>query len=120
MGTKSESSLHDMENLTRNQAGTIFKARVRIINCKGNQTSRNKVVENCRKCKIWSETQEHILEICPSIHTEITSTTKKEEIFHLCPSELRTTAKRIIETIEIFESNKTTSGNSKQSGTERE
>ena len=108
-----------MQYLTRNQAGTIFKARVRIINCKGNQTSRNMVVENCRKCKVWSETQEHILEICPSIQTEITSTTRKEEIFHLCSRNLRTTAKRIIETIEIFESGTRTSGNSNQSGTER-
>ena len=56
-----------MNELTRKQTSTIFKARSRMIQVKGNYKNGHTDLK-CRKCKQEIETQQHVLEKCPIIH----------------------------------------------------
>ena len=56
-----------MQEMSRENASTIFKARTRMIDIKNN--FRNKYNDLlCRVCNKADETQEHVLENCPVIH----------------------------------------------------
>ena len=68
-----------MLGMTRIQVSTIFKAKTRMLDIKNN--FRNKYPNTqCRACNDSIETQEHVLEECPAIHTEENSKVTKEEI----------------------------------------
>ena len=49
--------------LNRKQVSTLFKARTRMMDVKGNYTNKYKDTR-CRLCKKADETQKHILEEC--------------------------------------------------------
>ena len=95
-----------MNELTRNQVSTIFKARTRMIKVKGNYKNGNKTLE-CRICKKAEETQTHVLEECEKINEQENKVTK-EMIFNEEPEELKITARKIDKRMEILESNKST------------
>ena len=84
-----------MQVLTRNQASIIFKARTRMVECKDNFKNKYKSDTTCRKCKKETETQKHILQECPVLHTTDSSKVSREEIFTEDPGKLRQTAKKI-------------------------
>ena len=57
-----------LSKLNRNQASTIFKLRTRMMKVKRNyKNAYNNLT--CRGCNATEETQEHILEECPGIHS---------------------------------------------------
>ena len=56
-----------MNMLTRKQASIIFKARTRMLKCKGNYKNGYPTL-TCRMCKQAEETQTHVLEECPELH----------------------------------------------------
>ncbi len=74
-----------MKHMTRNQASVIFKARTKMIECKGNY--KNKYKDNnlkCRFCEITEESQNHVLEECNKLHiyeqTKITTDEDSQEL----------------------------------------
>ncbi len=66
-----------MEQMTRNQASTVFQARTRMLDVKNNFRNKYKDVI-CRFCAIDIETQEHVLEKCIDIHVD--DTTQKNSL----------------------------------------
>ncbi len=69
-----------MNQLNRQQTSIIFKTRTRMIDVKNN--FRGKYPDNiCRGCGQADETQEHVLNECPSIHQNHEGKTTMEEIF---------------------------------------
>ena len=57
-----------INKMTRTEASLIFKTRTRMLEVKNNYKNKYTSTE-CRKCKQTTETQEHILTECMSIHT---------------------------------------------------
>lgn len=83
-----------MNRLTRWQASWIFKARTRMLNVKDNYRQTNQD-DFCRLCREVKETQDHILEECPMIHTGDDSRVKETDIFQEHVYKLRDVAKKI-------------------------
>ena len=91
-----------MNELSREKASIIFKARTRMIDIKNN--FRNKYNDlTCRACGEETEAQEHVLENCPSIHTTEDSKVRHQDLFNESPEELRNTARKIREVLEKIE-----------------
>ena len=87
-----------MKKLNRNDCSTIFKARTRMIEVKNNY--RNKYRNNiCRACKEEEETQEHVLEECPRLHSDESTKTKRNHIFTDDTDTLKKSARQIRSTI---------------------
>ena len=84
-----------MNKLNRKEAGTIYSARTRMLDIKGNYPGKYLNQNNlCRKCNSKEETQTHVLEECDSInknHIPIT----KEMIFNEEVQKLKDIAKVI-------------------------
>merc|ERR1711895_59565 len=55
-----------MTKLTRKQASTIFKARIRMTKVKGNYKNLFPNLR-CRACKEEQETQKHVLQDCKTL-----------------------------------------------------
>ena len=90
-----------MKKLNRNDCSTIFRARTRMLNVKNNY--RNMHSNNiCRKCLNTDETQEHVLEICPEIHTDTTTIVTKNKIFTDEPDELKEAAQKIRRALDLI------------------
>ena len=88
-----------MNELSRERASTIFKARTRMIDVKNN--FRNKYNDlSCRACGVEDETQEHVLESCPVIHLSGDSKVRRSDVFEEDPEELKTTARKIREVLD--------------------
>ena len=96
-----------LNELTRNQASALFKARTRMIRAKNNERGAHTTInrntgekaENlkCRYCNNTEiETQEHILNECEGIHTDETTKVTNEEIFEQYGTNTRETANKII------------------------
>ena len=84
-----------MTKMTRKQVSLIFKARTRMLDIKDN--FRNKSSNNtCRACSKENETQEHILNQCPAIHTDDKLKVNKEDL----QSNNITTLKNVSEALE--------------------
>ena len=84
-----------MNQLNRFQASSIFKARTRMLDIKNN--FRGKYPDLiCRGCGQADETQEHILNECPGIHTNDETKILTNEIFTDDPGILKETYKKII------------------------
>ncbi len=74
-------------------ASILFKAQTRMLEIKSNFRGMHKN-NSCRPCGAANETQEHILELCPSIHLDNTYIVKKSDLFTKNTQELvRTVAK---------------------------
>ena len=83
-----------MEELSRENASTIFKARTRMIEVKNN--FRNKYNDqSCRACGETVETQEHVLESCPAIHLTEDTKVRHQDLFQGTSDELKGTARKI-------------------------
>ena len=93
-----------MEELTRNQASTIFKARTRMLKVKSNYKNGNTNLL-CRLCKKEEETQKHALEDCEEINKHLNQVTT-EMIFDENHEKLRETSKTIDKRIELLETTK--------------
>ena len=97
-----------MAKLTRKDCSTIFKARTRMTEIKDN--FRGMYTDNiCRACGKTNETQEHILDKCPSIHIYQTTTTTKTDAFSEDPDHLKTVAHKIRTTLARIPKNPTNS-----------
>ena len=96
-----------LNELTRNQASALFKARTRMIRAKNNERGAHQKEDQlkCRFCKIEEiETQQHILELCPKIHKDETTKITHQEIFaEYDPTKTKETANKILHIIELLE-----------------
>ena len=93
-----------MNELTRKQTSTIFKARSRMLKVKCNYKNGYKDLK-CRICKNEEETQTHILEHCPAIHTTGTLKVSKHQLFNQDTGALRKIADNIIKIMEKVDEN---------------
>ena len=92
-----------MEEMTRHEASTIFKARTRMLEVKNN--FRGKYNDNkCRLCEQTDETQEHILENCGKIHQDENTQVRKQDIFEEDVKNLEETVKKIQKIMNILNS----------------
>ena len=87
-----------MNKLNRTETSTIFKARTRMLDAKLNFKNKYQNLK-CRWCEEPNETQEHILENCPGLHTTNKTKVIKQEIFDDNPTTLKLTANKIAETM---------------------
>ena len=96
-----------LNELTRNQASALFKARTRMIRAKNNERGahQNEDQLRCRFCnEEETETQQHIFEQCPAIHKDETTKITKEEIFaEYDHTNTKVTANKIINIIKLLE-----------------
>ena len=105
-----------LNELTRNQASALFKARTRMIRAKANEkgahmrknadgtTSHNL---ECRFCQNKpEETQKHLFEECDSLHIDDTTKITNDEIFaEFNREETKTTANKILRIINLIDQN---------------
>ena len=88
-----------MEDLSREKASTIFKARTRMIDIKNN--FRNKYNDlTCRACGETTETQEHVLEGCSAVHPTEDTKVRHQDLFSEESEELKATARKIREVLD--------------------
>ena len=87
-----------MNSLTRKQASLIFKARTRMLKVKGNYKNGFPNLQ-CRLCKITEESQTHILEECPDIHSNNSTKIPKHQLFMSDADTLKKLADKIYEII---------------------
>ena len=96
-----------LNELTRNQASALFKARTRMIRAKNNERGahQNEDQLTCRFCEHEEiETQQHLLEHCPAIHKDDKTKITMEEIFAQYDAiKSRATAEKIINIIKLIE-----------------
>ena len=84
-----------MKRMTRSQASIVFKARSRMLECKGNYKNKYKGSITCRACQKEEETQQHILSECTAIHEKNDTKVTIEEIFTEETNELKQTVEKI-------------------------
>ena len=69
-----------LADLSRTNASTVFMARTRMLDVKNN--FRNKYPDViCRACGKETETQEHVLETCQTLHMNPSSKVSKSDVF---------------------------------------
>ena len=83
-----------MNELARQEASIIFKARTRMLDVKNNFRGKYKDTK-CQKCPENIETQEHVLETCHGIHTDPSTKITTNEIFENDTKKLKTTSTKI-------------------------
>ena len=85
-----------MNDLTRNECSTIFKARTRMLDIKNNFRGKHENIL-CRMCKDETETQEHrsILNECPQVHTDEKTKIFPHDIFNQNSKHLKETSNKI-------------------------
>ena len=105
-----------MDKLYRNETSTIFRARTRMLdiknnfkgkyinhkcnNCKDNEKCFNCQEKlKCRACNQVTETQEHVLNECETLHPGPGTKVSTEDIFKEDPKTLRTIAHLIDNTV---------------------
>ena len=84
----------NMSEVTRKQTSLIYRARTRMLKCKGNYKN-GYPDQKCRMCKQENETQTHILEECPAIHLNENTKIPKPQLFTEDTCTLRTIASKI-------------------------
>ena len=95
-----------MKKLTRKQVSTIFKARTRMIKVKGNYKNGHRDL-TCRACKRSTETQQHVLNECIALKTEIDNNYNTNPFID-DTNKLKIIAKEIDQTIDRIESDRQT------------
>ena len=70
-----------LNELCRNDASIIFKARTRMINVKNNYKTKYKGNMKCRGCGLTDESQKHVLEECTELHRNDSSKVPNEQLF---------------------------------------
>ena len=88
-----------MTNLTRLEASTLFKTRSRMLDVKTNYKNKYRD-QQCRKCNLSEETQQHILEECPEIHQDNSLITPEHKDFGSSIILNRIAAKKILQIME--------------------
>ena len=88
-----------LDNLTRNKASAIFKARTRMFPAKNNQRGNHPDLI-CRFCKKEDETQEHLLNECKTLHTDNRTKIKTTEIFAEYDENTKETANKLLAIME--------------------
>ena len=83
-----------LNKLTRKDCNTIFRTRTRMIDVKNNFRSKYPNL-SCRACKNEPETQEHVLNECPTIHPKNDTKVTTRDVFNEDPANLKVTAKKI-------------------------
>ena len=91
-----------MLQLGRKEASTIFKASTRMLQVKNNYKNAHKNL-TCRACQRSIETQEHVLAVCPAIHTNLKDIVLTLEIFSEDTKELQETSMKIIKIMDKLE-----------------
>ena len=92
-----------MKQLGRRDVNTIFKTRTRMLEVKENY--KNKFPDQkCRMCNEADETQEHILQKCPNIHTGRNLITEEYEIHSTSVTLNKRAANKISTVMEILAS----------------
>ena len=71
-----------LNELCRNDASIIFKARTRMINVKNNYKTKYKGNMKCRGCGLTDESQKHVLEECTELHRNDSSKVPNEQLFN--------------------------------------
>ena len=90
-----------INQLDRKEVNTIFKTRTRMLEVKENY--KNKYPDQkCRMCNVADETQEHILQTCPKIHTDGTLITREYEIHSNSVTLNKRAARKIIAIMELI------------------
>ena len=69
-----------MNQLTRKQVSTIFKARTRILPIKRNYKTAYITNKECRARGTEKETQKHVLQNCKELHVPTSTKAKNEDI----------------------------------------
>ena len=70
-----------LDDLTRNEASSIFRGRARMIHAKLN--CKNKYTNlMCRGCGLTEESQNHILQDCKEIHKDDQNKVTTQELFN--------------------------------------
>ena len=85
-----------LDDLTRNEASTIFRGRARMIQAKSNY--KNKYTNlMCRGCGLTEESQNHILQECKEIHKDDQIKVTTQELFNnqLNQEQMKEIARRI-------------------------
>lgn len=93
-----------LKKLTRIETSIIFKARTRMLEVKHNYKNKYRDTK-CRMCKQQEETQHHILEECPTIHSDRDLITKSHEIHGPSITLTRRAASKIIKIMDLLENN---------------
>ena len=83
-----------MDELNRKQVSYVFKARTRMIKVRGNFKNGNSDL-TCRACKKDLETQDHVLETCPQIHSSDETKITKDMLFSESPDTLKKVAENL-------------------------
>ena len=87
-----------MNKLNRMETSIIFKTRTRMLDIKANFKNKYQQ-QKCRMCNEPIETQEHILETCPGLHTTNKTKVYKNEIFDEDTNNLKLTTAKITQTM---------------------
>ena len=87
-----------MNKLNRMETSIIFKTRTRMLDIKANFKNKYQQ-QKCRMCNKPIETQEHILETCPGLHTTNKTKVYKNEIFDEDTNNLKLTTAKITQTM---------------------
>ena len=90
-----------INNLTRATASILFQARTRMIKIKNNYRNAHNNI-HCRMCKTHQETQEHILEHCPTIHNTENLKTPKHELFNTNTNKMKNTAQNLMKILNLL------------------
>ena len=85
-----------MEKLNRNECSAIIRTRASMLPVKNNFKKGCKNDLICRFCKKETETQEHILQMCPAIRERCGQTIEYKEIFQENVEKLKKAANTII------------------------
>ncbi len=78
-----------MNELTRNQASTIFQARTRMLKVKENYKKKYGNDLICRACGLKTENQLHVLKECQVLHQNDTNKITEADIFTENPKKLK-------------------------------
>ncbi len=106
-----------LSHLTKDDASTIFKTRVRMIKAKANYKNMFKKDMKCRACGHPEETQNHILSECKAIHTNDSTKVTMDQFFTENIPTLKTTAKKVQKILEKIENpEEITSGHPSNNG----
>lgn len=107
-----------MNKLTRVQASTIFKARTRMLPVKDNYKNRHPE-HTCRACGAARETQQHVLEDCPTLHPNGEYKVVKDQLFSDNTNNLKKLSGNILMVLQQL-NNLTQQGNPQQTTTHHE
>ena len=90
-----------LELLARKECNAIYNARTMMLNVNGNYHNRS-TDPNYRACGNTTETQEHMLEECPTLTDDKNERITTTDIFETKIGKLKSTANKIMEKLYKF------------------